>query len=289
MPDIQGKISALYIYPIKSCAAIALESAAIALTGLCGDRQWLIVDEFGQFQTQRQIPHLAWIEPAIFDMGLRLRAPTLQDLWIPFADQSAQRRKITIWQDSLLALDMGDEVGRWLDSFLEIPGKSYRLVQFDAAQTRLSDPAWAGNSRAPVQFADGFALNIISQQSIDLFNHELQSIGHDPIEPIRFRPNMIIDQLQAHEEDNLRRMRILNSAGSIEIELVKPCTRCQIPTINPVTAVHEPEINQILARYRSLARMQDAICFGMNAIVRQTQSDVIQCGDPYEATYDIAY
>ena len=44
-------ITALNIYPVKSCRGIALERARIAATGFDHDREWLIVDGNGRFVT----------------------------------------------------------------------------------------------------------------------------------------------------------------------------------------------------------------------------------------------
>ena len=38
MSDCVGVLSLLFVYPVKSCAGIALESARIAETGLAHDR-----------------------------------------------------------------------------------------------------------------------------------------------------------------------------------------------------------------------------------------------------------
>ena len=42
-------ISSLHIYPIKSCAGIALQSAELTRAGLAHDRRWMLVDDAGQF------------------------------------------------------------------------------------------------------------------------------------------------------------------------------------------------------------------------------------------------
>src|SRR6202000_85690 len=43
------RLDALFIYPIKSCAGIALERAQVTPRGLLHDRRWMIVDEQGRF------------------------------------------------------------------------------------------------------------------------------------------------------------------------------------------------------------------------------------------------
>lgn len=285
MPDACGQITAIYIYPIKSCAGLALNSSVLSTTGFIHDRQWMIVDEAGQFQTQRQIPHLAWIEPMIEQSGLRLCAPGVESTLVPFASVVNPKRSIVVWRDTLPALDMGDAAARWLNGFLEVPGKRFRLVQFDPLQSRLSDPYWTKGIRAKQLFTDGFALNVVSQASVDAFNDRLLERGLDPIDPVRWRPNLIVDGLDAHEEDAINTMTIRNGECDIEVALVKPCPRCQIPTINPVTAMFEPEINDVLASYRQIPSMDGALCFGMNGIIKSGIEQHIAVGDHYTASF----
>lgn len=62
-------ITELFVYPIKSCAGIALTRAQLLGTGLAYDRHWLITDPRGQMLTQRTHPRLALIRPTL-DLSL---------------------------------------------------------------------------------------------------------------------------------------------------------------------------------------------------------------------------
>lgn len=285
MADVTGTITQIFTYPIKSCAAIALSDAILTPLGLMHDRQWLIVDNIGQFQTQRQIPHLAWIEPAIAGQTLGLSAPGLPNITVPFALPDARKLSVSIWNDQVLALDMGDIAAQWLDEFLEIPGRHFRLVQFDPQQSRRSDPDWSGSAAAGLQFADGFALNVLSEASLRHFNERLMQTGADPVDARRFRPNLVVDGLQAHEEDQIGDLYVRLEDQTLALELVKPCPRCQVPDINPETAMKEPEISEILMRYRQLPAMDHAVCFAMNAVVRSSVTGKLRIGMGFEANY----
>ena len=75
----------------------------------------------------------------------------------------------------------------------------------------------------------------------------------------RFRPNLVIRDVEAHAEDQWRQIRV----GQTPVRVVKPCSRCVIPSIDQQTARRDPHINRALARYR---RRDGAIYFGMNAL-----------------------
>jgi uncharacterized protein YcbX len=285
MVDVTGCITHLFIYPIKSCAGMPLSRSLVTPVGLEHDRQWLIINEQGQFVTQRQIPHLAWIRPTLLANGLQLQAPEQPDLLIAYSDEHSQRRKVTIWRDQVQAIDMGDAAAQWLDNYLEVPGRQFRLVQFDSSDVRWSDPHWTGSERAAVQFADGFAVNVLSQASLQHFNERLLELGGEPVDAMRFRPNIVIDGLNPNDEDNIEQMRIRCGNQDLVLDLVKPCPRCQVPEINQVTTVREPEITAVLAQYRQLERLDGALCFGVNAVVRNAPSRPLRVSDRYEANY----
>ena len=68
-------ISQLTIYPIKSCAGIALDAARLLPSGLEYDRNWMLIDAAGQFITQRICARLALITVEMDERDLIVRAP----------------------------------------------------------------------------------------------------------------------------------------------------------------------------------------------------------------------
>jgi hypothetical protein len=61
-------LSAITLYPIKSCAGMALRTATLKRAGLTvgpvSDREWMVVDAAGYFLTQREHPRMALMGPA---------------------------------------------------------------------------------------------------------------------------------------------------------------------------------------------------------------------------------
>src|SRR5256885_6641560 len=49
--------------------------------------------------------------------------------------------------------------------------------------------------------------------------------------------------------------------------MAKPCTRCPIPDIDPVTAVQGTAVGDAIRTYRQDDRVDGAITFGMNAVL----------------------
>ena len=267
MADCTGVIRQLFIYPIKSCAGIEVTHAQLTPTGLSMDREWMIVDQEGMFLTQRQIPHMVWITPSLSSTALTLTAPGVSSISIAL-DQAENPRTVTVWRDTLQGDDQGDAVATWLDAYLAVPGKHYRLVRFSKKARRLSALDWTKGVEAVNKFSDGFAVLVVTQRALTELNERLMQQGHEAVSMLRFRPNIVLDGLDAHLEDHLNALAIETETGAVELSLVKPCPRCPVPNIDPITAISSPEVIDTLQSYRSLARIDGGIGFGMNAIVK---------------------
>ena len=281
--DLSGAVARLFIYPVKSCAGIEVQEALLTDAGLEFDRAWMLVDAQGAFLTQRALPRMALIRPRIArDQGaLLLQAPGLGELRVPLATDATQPlTPVVVWKDTVPAWDMGDEAAHWLTAFL---GQPCRLLRFDPAQRRLSSPDWTGGRAVPNQFSDGFPLLLTSTASLQELNTRLQAAGQPVVGMERFRPNVVIDGVQAHDEDRLELLRIDAGAAEVQLQPVKPCARCPIPNIDPATAESRPAVGDMLRSYRQDKRLGGAVTFGMNAIVCQGGGQILRVGQAVAA------
>lgn len=259
-------ITALNVYPVKSCRGIALESAAIAITGILHDRQWLIVRPNGHFITQREEPRLALVTTALTQEVLTLEAPGQRPLTIPFDAQGASV-EVTCWRDRCAAFDAGDEAARWLEQHLGAP---HRLVRFDPARKRPASPDWTQGIEALNQFSDGFPFLLISQASLDDLNTRLPQ----RLPMNRFRPNIVVDGLPAYGEDDVHE---LHSDG-IALRVVKPCTRCAITTTDQSRGERDgDEPLRTLRSYR-FSRELKGVAFGQNVILTAGEGRRLRVG-----------
>jgi uncharacterized protein len=116
------------------------------------------------------------------------------------------------------------------------------------------DPDYAGPGHR-VGFADGFPFLLISEASLDELNGRLTQ----PVPMARFRPNLVVAGCEAFAEDGWRRIRI----GGLAFDLVKPCSRCIIPTIDIATGQRDAEPLRTLMGYR---KRDNRILFGQNLV-----------------------
>ena len=262
-------VSALFIYPVKSCGAIALDHALLEPHGLEWDRHWMVVDRNGRFVSQREYPAMALIRPVLTPDSLELSAPGAADvLRLPLeAPREAARVPVTIWRDSLDALDEGDGPARWFSGVLGVP---VRLVRFDREVTRLANKMWTTGADAPTKFADGFPLLVTTEASLDELNQRLQAKGAPSVPMNRFRPNIVLNGVDAFEEDFVETLSI-GADDSIVLRFVKPCARCPITTVDQLAGRPDPqwptEPLDTMMGWRANPRVDGGLTFGQNAIV----------------------
>ena len=281
-PDVQATVSGLFVHPVKSCAGVALREARLMDTGLDLDRAWMVVDAEGRFVTQREQPRMALVRPQIKVLEVVLRAPGMLALHLGINEVEKPAR-VQVWGDALDAWDMGDVAGQWFSDFLGRPG--LRLARFDPEVTRLASKQWTGEVEAPIEFADGFPLLVVGEASLAELNQRLAAAGHAAVGIERFRPNIVLAGLQAHDEDRLHELRIATAEGEVVLRLVKPCPRCPIPNVDPATGENSPEVLQALSAYRADARLDGALAFGMNAVIVQGAGHPLCVGDAVRADW----
>jgi uncharacterized protein YcbX len=279
--DVTATISRLFVYPVKSCAGVALDQVTLTETGLEFDRAWMVVDAQGQFVTQRALPRMALIQPQLKTFEMVLRAPGMLALHIAL-EKVEQAVQVTVWDDRVAAFDMGDVAAQWFSDFLQQP---VRLVRFDPAQRRLSSPKWTGADEGLNQFSDGFAVLVTSEASLDGLNARLAAAGEAAVGMERFRPNIVLAGIDAHDEDRLDALHITTAQGEAVLRMVKPCPRCPIPNIDPATATSTPVVGDMLQTYRQTAVVGGAVAFGMNAIVRAGVDAALRVGQAATADY----
>jgi uncharacterized protein YcbX len=277
-------LSGLILYPIKSCAGMAVQEAAVTSAGLFAhgvhDREWMLVTEEGQFLTQREHPRMALITPRSIGASLEISAPGARPLVLELAAEDGPARQVQIWDDTVSAGDCGDAAAHWFSSVL---GSPCRLVRFQRDVVRPTSTKWTGGVPAQTRFADGYPLLLIGAASLADLNGKLAAAGREPLPMNRFRPNLVIEGIEAFEEDYLESLE----TGEFSIKPVKPCARCPIPSIDQATGLPGPDPLDILQAYRANSRMDGAVCFGMNCIVTAGASYRLRIGQ--ELTPSLAF
>jgi uncharacterized protein YcbX len=156
-------------------------------------------------------------------------------------------------------------------------GTPLRLVRFDASVPRECSAEWTGDAQAVTEFADGYPMLVISHASLAELNSRLPKAL--PME--RFRPNLVIDDVEAFDEDRIHELR----GDGIAIRMVKPCARCVITTTEQSTGERDGvEPLAALKNYRFDSDLRGVI-FGQNAIIVRGVGATLQAGQKLEVVW----
>jgi uncharacterized protein YcbX len=256
-------VASVHVHPIKSCAGVAASDSLLIETGLEFDRAWMVADAQGQPITQREVPRMALIRPTLRHDDMVLRAPGMLALHVAL-DRVETATRASVWGTEVKAFEMGALAAQWFTDYL---GRPARLLRFDPEQKRLADPKWTAGHDAEAAFADEFPLLVTSTASLAELNSRLAARGVAAVGIERFRPNLVLEGLQAFDEDHIDEICITSDEGQVRLKLVKPCVRCTIPSVDPATGEQGREPGDTLAGFRADARMKGGVTFGMNAIV----------------------
>jgi hypothetical protein len=227
----------------------------------------MVVDERGKFLSQRSIPRMALIHVELGSQQLTVKAEGMADLLLPLRPTSGDMLQVRVWDDSLDALDTGQEAALWFSKVLSRP---CRLVYMADHTQRIVNPKYAPQDTL-VSFADAFPFLLISQASLDNLNSRLVA----PVAMNRFRPNLVLDGCDAYEEDTWANLRI----GSIIFRVAKPCSRCTVPTVDQETGVRTSEPIFTLSTYRTIG---GKVYFGQN--LTHEMEGILTVGDEVRAT-----
>jgi len=247
-------VTGLFVYPLKSARGISCARVRLSATGFEADRQWMLVNVHGVFLSQRTHPQLACIVPQ-FDAGeLVLHAPGLPPLRLP-PSCSGERLVVRVHQDRCVGLDEGADAAEWASRAV---GEAVRLVRVPVDSERRANPTFAGTVPAPMGFADGFPVLVCNAASLADLNTRLPA--GIPME--RFRPNVVLEGLPAWVEDRIDTLTF----GEVTLRLVKPCTRCTIPSVDQRTGQPSIDPTPALRQFR-FDKVLRGVKFGENAVI----------------------
>jgi uncharacterized protein YcbX len=191
----------------------------------------------------------------------------MPDLYVLAPSTHEGLQGITIWRDTFQVPVASNEANAWLSTFLDKP---CRLVYMPESCARQIDTAYAAPGDH-VNFSDGFPLLLIGQASLD----DLSTRVGKTLDMRRFRPNLVIEGGKAFVEDTWKRLRI----GNIDFQVAKPCSRCIMVTIDPLTSERSLD-REPLATLKTYREHEGAVYFGQNLI--QLSAGTLSIGMPVE-------
>jgi len=234
-------VTHLYIYPIKSLGAVSLAKAVVENVGLRGDRRFMLVDAMGKFITQRTRPELTrftleesangfLIKDQETGLAKELCWEPLLGEWIP----------IEIWEDQLPAREVLDGWSVWFSVALS---EQVKLVRMTSEQPRVMKAKYQTELSKNTSFADSLPLLLVSSGSYS----SLQDRLPDELDQLRFRPNIVVEA-GPFVEDTWAEIKI----GDVLLSGAKPCARCPLVNVDPLTGESDKKTLKALASFRTI-------------------------------------
>lgn len=269
-----GRVTGLFIYPVKSCRGIILPELNMTTLGPRYDRQWMIVDENNSFLTLRTVSKLAEIKTAVQGNFLHLYAGTNKIL-LNFTEECEQIEDVTIWDDTFKAGIENKSINEALSDFLS---KTVKLVRYQKQSFRdLKDGATGAVKET--MFTDTRPVLLVNENSLIELNEKLKLKNLQPSQIERFRANIIIDGISAYAEDEIKEVRI----GNILFQNPKLCERCPVITqdIETGKVVSKETLQTLVEERKKMGHTK--VPFGVNLTPAET--GVIKLGDPVMITH----
>ncbi len=251
-------VSAINVYPIKSLRGNPLEEALVCSYGLEHDRRWMLASPESQMITQRECPRLALMKVLAGVDGLHIASPDGREIFVPHdpAGWTADESVVNVWGRSYVGVAAIASINQALS---EMIGMNCRLLSIRADVFRV---------KRDVAFHDDSPILIISEASLEELNQRLEV----PLPMNRFRPNIVVRDAGAFDEDGWQRIAI----GDAVFRAIKVCERCVITTIDQAEGIAcGPEPLATLATFR---RKGEGVSFGQYYRPEQA-SATIRLGD----------
>ncbi|KAI5480162.1 UDP-galactose transporter [Pseudohyphozyma bogoriensis] len=302
-----------WVFPIKSCRGIQIQSSGFTATGLDYDRNWMIVEEkTHKFLTARTVPRMILIGTAISipDGTLTITVPESSEypetsFTVPLAppsDDTAWHPDFKIWSSP--ALDGwvvgSEECQKLLSAYM---GKPVLLIQ-KGREPREAGPtgyvqglpgvSLQYTEHPSVSFADEYPILVVGRDSLNHLDHlvmtdkavqdaqprfDREKWKDGGIEIQRFRGNVVVKGCEPWVEESWQAVRFIpveEGAEQEDWEIVSRCGRCQLPNVDPATAIRDPVVPDMFMQEtrKTSPTMPTKLCFGVNAVPGRRNASV---------------
>eukprot|EP00038_Savillea_parva_P002739 m.117301 g.117301 ORF g.117301 m.117301 type:complete len:342 (+) comp10941_c0_seq1:241-1266(+) len=280
-------VSALYVHPIKGCRAAPVLSARVDRLGLEGDRRLMLIEQGAEaegathrFVSQREVAKMATIVPSLSPQGmLHVDAPGMKSLELDPRPGPQRRnfgsRQVQVWDDVVTAQRISTDADAWFSQYLERPVELVAIIDVESHRRPLHKKYFDSSTTAfdvAAPFSDGYPMLLLPEASIEDLNDKLPKEAR-PVPATSFRPNVVIAGTStAWDEDTWGRVRV----GEVEMQLVKPCSRCQVPNVHQETGKRRARFEP-LRTLREFRGFGDDVFVGENAV--QLNLGTIHVGD----------
>jgi uncharacterized protein YcbX len=236
-----GVVVAVNRYPVKSMRGESLAEAMIRYRGIRGDRRFAFIQghDHSSFPwlTGREVPRMVLYQPRLVDLD----NPDESGVMVTTPDG----RELDIFSDELAE---------------ELKGQLKDRLR--------NQPIYAVHLKSA---HDAEPMSVVTTYALDKLSDRLGA----PVDPRRFRQNLIIDTTGAavpHEQTWIGGNLVIGQGEQAPVlSITRGDERCMMPNLDPDTAVQDPRV------LRTIAQEQNTMMGVYAAVARQ---GLVRVGDP---------
>ncbi|XP_014285773.1 mitochondrial amidoxime-reducing component 1 [Halyomorpha halys] len=264
-----GKISKIYIYPIKSGRYKEIDEAECTPIGLSynvGDGKLPLRDRvFVVYKSETMAFLSGKNNPKMLLLNLKPKDdktvifsyPGKSNIEITLPNKH-NNKMITMWKDEKIRInDCGDDAAKWVSEAVGGKECEFRLAYFplndgwrrDISYRKLEFEVFKNTkNKYTGAYSDLSSYNMMNESSFKELKSRLTNGNRAKI--LNFRPNFVIEGPEAYEEDNWHWIKI----GDAVFERFRPCTRCVFVTIDCDTMEKDENTEPLstLRKYRTM-------------------------------------
>jgi molybdenum cofactor sulfurtransferase len=226
------------------------------------DREFALVYTSGTAMRLHSHPKMSQIHPMIDLQSniMTVRAPNHDDLILSLEDTGSTMSSQDVEVCGTLCKGCvfgGCMASKWFSSVLGVRCWLVRHQDKVKTERNSQDTTW-GHA-----YSNDAPLLVVSQQSISYLNKVITTQGWGkPVEARHFRPNIVVSGVDydslSHPEDSWEQIIIRGNNGTVILNAVGKCARCQMVDVDPSSGMKGNTL-RALAQYR---RDQGRINFG---------------------------
>jgi uncharacterized protein YcbX len=224
---MSGVVTGLFRYPVKGLSAEPMQRVTVSQGGCFPyDRAWAIENGPSRFEPAdpKPVPDISFL--------ILMRDERLATLEARFEEET-ERLTILRGGRQVATGQLSTPVGRQV------------LEQFFAAY--MADRL---RGRPKIVGVPGYSITEGGIPAVHIVNlatvHELERLMGRPIDPIRFRPNLVIDGPEAWSELDWVDHEI--SVGEVRMKVIERTARCAATNVDPKTGARDMDIPAALRR-----------------------------------------
>lgn len=253
---VTWRVAWLHVAPIKSLAIQVRQRIVLGPRGVEEDRRFCVVDDEGRMLNAKRVPAFVRVRPELDEAmrDLTLHTPTGS---VSGPVELGDTVAVSIYRRRVPAREVR---GPFSAALSDLGGRAVRLVRFDEPGEGVDRAGESGH------------VSLLSRAALDALA-EVASADR-PVDPRRFRMNIGISGIAAHEEDAWIGRRV--TVGDAVVVPGGNVGRCAVTTLDPESGASDLDTLAALARYRPPATTEP-LAFGVWA--RVERPGAISLGD----------